>query len=105
MPGDRAALFCKNSTDYLIAIYAIWYAGGAVVPLNAKLHPREAAWIIANSRGKLLFADSGPAPESARDCADERHHTVLSTYTPGDSVPTPGSPFPATPNQPRPLIT
>jgi long-chain acyl-CoA synthetase len=89
MPGDRAALFCKNSTDYLIAIYAIWYAGGAVVPINAKLHPREAAWIVANSQAKLLFADSGADQEIARHCADEGHHPVLATAEPGDAAPLP----------------
>ncbi|CUH66397.1 Long-chain-fatty-acid--CoA ligase FadD13 [Thalassovita gelatinovora] len=58
-PGDRVALFLKNCPDYLIAHYGAWYAGAAVVPINAKLHGREAAWIIENSGAKLSFTSPG----------------------------------------------
>ncbi|MEY8841514.1 AMP-binding protein, partial [Cribrihabitans sp. XS_ASV171] len=40
-PGDRVAIFMTNCPDYLIALYGIWYAGAAAVPINAKLHGRE----------------------------------------------------------------
>ncbi|PWE33391.1 AMP-dependent synthetase [Maritimibacter sp. 55A14] len=55
-PGDRVAIFMKNCPDYLIAFYGIWYAGAAVVPINAKLHVREAAWIMKNAGARLAFA-------------------------------------------------
>ncbi len=55
-PGDRVAIFMKNVPDYLIVQYGIWYAGAVAVPINAKLHGREAAWIIENSGAKLAFA-------------------------------------------------
>ncbi|WP_323785905.1 class I adenylate-forming enzyme family protein [Thalassovita sp.] len=58
-PGDRVALFMKNCPDYLIAQYGAWYAGAAVVPINAKLHGREAAWIIENAAAKLSFTSPG----------------------------------------------
>ncbi len=57
-PGDRVALFMKNVPDYLIAEYGAWYAGAAVVPINAKLHPREVAWILDNAGASLVFATS-----------------------------------------------
>ena len=62
-PGNRVALFMKNRTEYLEALYGAWYVGAAVVPINAKLHPREAAWIIENSGAVLVFttADMGLA--------------------------------------------
>jgi len=56
--GDRVALFATNSTEYLTAMYAIWFAGAAVVPINAKLHPKEATWIIANCGAKICFTDA-----------------------------------------------
>ena len=34
---------------YLELLYGIWFCGAAAVPINAKLHPREAAFIIADS--------------------------------------------------------
>jgi long-chain acyl-CoA synthetase len=55
-PGARVALFMKNTPDYLIAQYGAWYAGAAVVPINAKLHGREAAWIIADAGATICFA-------------------------------------------------
>jgi len=62
-PGARVALFMKNTPDYLIAQYGAWYAGAAVVPINAKLHPAEAAWIMADAGAAICFA----SPELATD--------------------------------------
>ena len=54
-PGDRVALFMTNCTAYFECLYGIWWIGAAAVPINAKLHGREAAWICENSGAKLLF--------------------------------------------------
>jgi len=54
-PGDRVAIFMKNAPDYLIVQYGIWYAGAVIVPVNAKLHGREAAYIIGDSGAMLAF--------------------------------------------------
>ncbi len=56
VPGDRVAVFMKNCPDYLIALYGIWYAGAAAVPINAKLHSREAEFILQDAKAKLVFA-------------------------------------------------
>ena len=56
-PGDRVALFAGNSTAYLKALYGIWHTGAVAVPINGKLHPREAAWIVENSGAKLVFTE------------------------------------------------
>lgn len=60
-PGDRIAIFMSNCPDYLVVMNATWIAGAAVVPVNAKLHPREAAWIATNSGAALCFATSNHA--------------------------------------------
>lgn len=57
--GDRVALFMGNSTAYLEILYGIWFLGAAAVPINAKLHPREATWIIADADAKVVFVDDG----------------------------------------------
>ena len=59
-PGSRVAIFMKNCPDYLIVLYGIWYAGAVAVPINAKLHGKEAAWIIDNSGAELAFVTPGP---------------------------------------------
>lgn len=58
-PGDRVAIFMANCPDYLIALYGIWYAGGAAVPINAKLHGAEAQYILEDSGAALVFASAG----------------------------------------------
>ncbi|QDZ00189.1 long-chain fatty acid--CoA ligase [Nitratireductor mangrovi] len=76
-PGDRVAIFAANSTEYLEAFYGIWFAGAVAVPVNAKLHPREAAWILEDSGAKLAFVSENlgndltpQMPASCREMID-----------------------------------
>jgi long-chain acyl-CoA synthetase len=55
MPGDRVGLFASNCTQYLECLYGIWWMGAAAIPINAKLHGREAAWICSDAGAKLTF--------------------------------------------------
>jgi long-chain acyl-CoA synthetase len=52
-PGDRVGLFATNCTQYLECLYGIWWIGAVAIPINAKLHGREAAWICSNAGAKL----------------------------------------------------
>jgi long-chain acyl-CoA synthetase len=73
-PGDRVALFMRNRTAYLDALLGALWAGAAVVPINAKLHPREAGWILANAEAALVIADAappGPTPALPADALPE----------------------------------
>jgi long-chain acyl-CoA synthetase len=54
-PGDRVVLFLRNHPAYLELLYAAWWAGLAVVPVNAKLHLREAQWIVEHSQAQWAF--------------------------------------------------
>ena len=53
--GDRVALVMKNCPEYYEVLFACWHAGLCAVPINAKLHPREFAYILENSGAKLCF--------------------------------------------------
>src|SRR6266403_1589723 len=55
-PGDRVAIAAKNSPDYVEMMYAIWHAGLAAVPMNAKLHGLELAYILDHSGARVCFA-------------------------------------------------
>lgn len=55
-PGQRVAIVMENCLAFLPALFAAWRAGLAAVPVNAKLHPKELAWIIANSEAGLVLA-------------------------------------------------
>ncbi len=53
--GDRVGLFATNCTQYLECLYGIWWIGAVAIPINAKLHGREAAWICSDAGAKLTF--------------------------------------------------
>ncbi len=72
--GDRVAIFMKNRTEYLEVLYGVWFAGAVVVPINAKLHAKEAAWIVEDAAAEIVFVtkDIGMAfkaikPDVVRD--------------------------------------
>jgi len=50
--GDRVALAMKNCPEYYELLFACWHAGLTAVPMNAKLHAREFAYILENSGAK-----------------------------------------------------
>ena len=67
-PGDRVAIFCRNHPRYLEVMFGAWWAGLAVVPINAKLHVREAQWIIENAQARWAFVTA--------DVTQDAHETL-----------------------------
>ncbi len=63
-PGDRVVLFMRNHPRYLELLWGAWWAGLAVVPVNAKLHPAEVEWIIDNAQARWAFVTSDVAPRA-----------------------------------------
>jgi long-chain acyl-CoA synthetase len=56
--GDRVALVSRNVAEYIEILFGCWWAGLIAVPVNAKLHPRELAFILANSGARWAFVDA-----------------------------------------------
>ncbi|WP_299414708.1 AMP-binding protein [uncultured Sulfitobacter sp.] len=56
--GDRVAVFMYNHPEWLIGLFGIFYAGAVAVPINAKLHGREAAHILKDSGALLCLTDA-----------------------------------------------
>ena len=54
--GDRVSLVMRNCPAYLELLVAGWYAGLTMVPVNAKLHPKEFAYILEHSESRICFA-------------------------------------------------
>src|SRR5258707_10332375 len=63
--GDRVALAMRNCPEYYEILFACWHAGLTAVPINAKLHAKEFAYIIENSGAKRCFVN--PELESSGD--------------------------------------
>ena len=64
-PGERVAIVMKNAPEYLEAMYGIWWAGLTAVPVNAKLHAREVAYIVEHSGARLVIEDPRQVAELA----------------------------------------
>lgn len=88
-PGDRVALFMKNCCEYLELLYAIWWAGAVAVPINCKLHPVEAGWIVRNAQARLIFTDGGQvfAPETLSQACRELDREDMGALTSAASPP------------------
>ncbi|MGB0867138.1 MAG: class I adenylate-forming enzyme family protein, partial [Granulosicoccaceae bacterium] len=63
--GDRVVIFMHNHTRYLEIMYGIWAIGAVAVPVNAKLHLRELAWIIENAEASLVTCSQSTAESLA----------------------------------------
>ncbi len=61
--GERVAIVSRNTPEYLAALFGSWWAGAVAVPINAKLHPRELAFVLADSGARLAFVDAAWAGE------------------------------------------
>ncbi|HSA90978.1 MAG TPA: long-chain fatty acid--CoA ligase [Burkholderiales bacterium] len=55
LQGDRVALAMKNCPEFYEVLFACWHAGLTAVPMNAKLHPKEFAYILEDSGAKLCL--------------------------------------------------
>jgi acyl-CoA synthetase (AMP-forming)/AMP-acid ligase II len=93
-PGDRVAIFATNCVEYLIALYGIWHAGAVAVPINAKLHPREAAWIIGDAEAQMCLVSPGLMADLSAAVGDARcRFRDITNLACGCELPA-GAPFP-----------
>ena len=53
--GDRVAIAMKNCPAYSDVLFAAWHAGATAVPMNAKLHSREFAYMLEHSGAAFCF--------------------------------------------------
>jgi acyl-CoA synthetase (AMP-forming)/AMP-acid ligase II len=81
-PGDRVAFAMTNCVESIEVMYTIWHAGLCAVPMNAKLHAKEFAFILENSGAKLCFVTPDLATtiaEAARDAPELKEIVDIST--------------------------
>ena len=68
--GERVGLILKNCIEYPELLHACWHAGLVAVPINAKLHANEFAFIIENAGAKVCFATPNIANDVDRASND-----------------------------------
>lgn len=57
--GDRIGLWAPNSTQWIVIALAIQTVGAALVPINTRYKPNEAAYPLHKSKAKFLFTADG----------------------------------------------
>src|SRR3989449_4797255 len=55
--GDRASIIMTNQSKWLISAYAIFFAGGTLVPLDYKLTPDEQWQLLKHSGASVLITE------------------------------------------------
>lgn len=60
--GDRVAILALNTDRYTEYMFAVWWAGGAVVPMNTRWSATENAYSLNDSQSEILFVDKHFAP-------------------------------------------
>ncbi|UYN96228.1 MAG: AMP-binding protein [Enhydrobacter sp.] len=80
--GERVAFAMTNCVESIEVMYAIWHAGLCAVPMNAKLHAREFAFILRNSGARLCFVTPDLADtiaEAAKEAPNLREIVDVTT--------------------------
>lgn len=85
--GDRVALVMKNCPEFFQVLYGAWHAGLVAVPVNAKLHPREIAYILGNSGTRICVVtpDIGDALDAGGVTVSSLRETGLTSLVRTDS--------------------
>jgi long-chain acyl-CoA synthetase len=70
--GDKVAMICNNSIQFLIAAYGILKAGMVWVPVNTMLAPGDVRYILEHAEAALVVLDDQLyANPALRDALDE----------------------------------
>jgi long-chain acyl-CoA synthetase len=73
-PGDRVGLQAKTRYEWTVLDFAIWTAGGVVVPIYETSSPDQVAWILSDAGVSVLVvenAEHAAAVETVRDQAPD----------------------------------
>ncbi|HAV5769571.1 AMP-binding protein [Acinetobacter baumannii] len=57
--GDVVALMLPNQVEFVVAMFAAWYLGAAITPINPMLTQKEANHQLQDSKAKLLISLTG----------------------------------------------
>ncbi len=92
--GARVAIAMENRPEFFEILFAAWQAGLCVVPMNAKLHAREFAYILENSGATLCFASAALHPGIVAAAEGLAGLSVISVDDPEFTAFGNGEPFP-----------
>ena len=65
-PGERVALMSRTRYEWTLIDYAIWSAGAVTVPIYETSSAEQVEWIIGNSGGRAVFAETAAHDETIK---------------------------------------
>ena len=75
-PGDRIGLLSKTRYEWSLLDFAIWSAGGVVVPIYETSSAEQVEWILSDSAAKAVFIETS-AHRATVDSVVDRLPEVL----------------------------
>jgi long-chain acyl-CoA synthetase len=64
--GDRVAIMAKTRYEWTVLDFAIWYAGGVVVPIYETSSAEQIDWILSDSQSVAIIVETPALAELAR---------------------------------------
>ena len=86
--GDKVVLMMPNSPEVFVTYPAVWRAGLVVIPVLFLLEPRELAYIVENSRAKVVVTSPEVYPKVMEGL---REHGDVRVVVTGPGAPPPGA--------------
>jgi crotonobetaine/carnitine-CoA ligase len=85
--GDRVALMLKNSLFYPTAWLGVTTMGAVAVPVNSRLGPDDAGYILRHAGARLVLCDSDTAPVAHRAAVASQGNVGILEVEAGDHEP------------------
>ncbi|MCL6415833.1 AMP-binding protein [Aestuariirhabdus sp. Z084] len=79
-PGDRIAIFAKNSAEWFITDFAIMMAGMVSVPIYATAGVETISHILAHSEAKAIFIGKLDGQDAGREAIPDHLLTIAYPY-------------------------
>ena len=57
-PGDRVGLMCRTRFEWSLIDFAMWFAGGVLVPIYETSAPSQIEWIVADSGTSAIIFET-----------------------------------------------
>jgi long-chain acyl-CoA synthetase len=69
-PGDRVGIMSRTRYEWTVTDYAVWWAGGVVVPIYETSSAEQVSWILSDSGAVAVFLESPRHVEVFAEVAD-----------------------------------
>jgi long-chain acyl-CoA synthetase len=70
-PGERVCILANTRPEWTYLAYAVWLAGGVVVPIYPTNSPEECEWVAGNSEAAIVICEDEAQLEKIRAVRDK----------------------------------